>query len=112
MKKYLFYAMQGEKMCFMHVLLNAMDLHEAGHEAKVIFEGASVKLPPIFEEEGVPLYLKAKELGIIAGVCEACAKTLGSYEAVKELGLPMLNDMKGHAGMKPYIDDGFEVVVF
>ena len=36
MKKILFYGMSGEKMCFQHVLLNALDLHEAGGEVKII----------------------------------------------------------------------------
>ena len=52
MKKVLFYAMQGEKMCFQHILLNALDLSEAGLEVKIIFEGASVKLPSVLDEEG------------------------------------------------------------
>ncbi len=38
-------------MCFVHVLLNALDLVESGQEAKIIFEGESVKLPQVFEEE-------------------------------------------------------------
>ena len=45
MKEILFYAMTGEKMCFQHVLMNALDLHKDGFEVKIIFEGASVKLP-------------------------------------------------------------------
>lgn len=112
MKKYLFYPMQGQEMCFMHVLLNAMDLHQAGHEVKIIFEGASVTLPPVFEEKKLPLYLKVKEAGLIAGVCEACARTLGSLDDILELGLPVLNDMQGHAGMKPFTEEGYEVIVF
>jgi len=44
MKKVLLYAMTGEKSCFMHVLLNAVQLHEGGAQVRVVFEGASVKL--------------------------------------------------------------------
>ena len=112
MKKVLLYAMRGEQMCFMHVLMNAMDLHQAGHEVKVIFEGASVKLPPVFEEEKTPLYLKAKEKGLIAGICKACSKVLEVYEANVATGLPLLDDMNGHAGVKLYIDDDFQILVF
>lgn len=112
MKKYLFYAMEGEKMCFMHVLMNALDLEEAGHEVKIVFEGASVKLAAAFEKEENPLYKKAKDKGFIAGVCEACSKTLGVYDDVKDTDLTLLNDMNGHAGMRPFIEEGFEVFVF
>lgn len=110
MKKILLYGMTGEKSCFMHVLLNAVQLKEGGAEVKVIFEGASVKLAPVFAQENNPVFEKAKALGLIAGVCLACAKTLGVYEAAKEAGFTFLSDMSGHAGMKPYLDQGYEVI--
>ncbi|NLJ72636.1 MAG: hypothetical protein GX333_06460 [Syntrophomonadaceae bacterium] len=110
MKKVLFYAMQGEKMCFLHTLLNALDLAEAGHEVKIIFEGMSVKLVSVLEEEANPLYKKAKEEGLIAGICKACSKVMEVYDKNQSYGLPMLEDLKGHAGMKKYIEEGFLVV--
>ena len=102
--------MNGEKMCFQHVLMNALDLHNAGFEVRIIFEGASVKLPSILKEENNPLFGKAIEAGLIAGICFACSKVLGVFEANLALGLPMLDDMFGHAGMKQYLTDGYEVV--
>ncbi len=110
MKKILFYGMTGEKMCFQHVLMNALELHDAGLEVKIIFEGASVKLISQFEDEGNPLYNKAKDAKLIAGICLACSKVLGVYEANLKTDLPMLDDMSGHAGMKKYIEDGYDVV--
>ena len=110
MKKVLFYGMTGEKMCFQHILFNALDLAASGAEVKIIFEGASVKLVPIFEDEENPLYLKAKENGLIAGICTACSKVLGIYDDVSNIGLPMLSDMSGHAGMKNYVNDGYKVI--
>lgn len=110
MKKILFYGMTGEKMCFQHILLNALDLYSSGNEVKIIFEGASVKLVKIFEEENNSLYNKAKEFGIIAGVCLACSKVLDVYDQNIKSGLTMLNNMSGHAGIKNYINDGYEVI--
>lgn len=110
MKKILFYGMTGEKMCFQHILMNALELHDAGVEVKIIFEGASVKLVSKFEDENNPLYKKAKEAKIIAGICLACSKVLGVYEANLIANLPMLDDMSGHGGMKKYIEGGYEIV--
>lgn len=110
MKKILFYGMTGEKMCFMHILMNALDLTSQGLEVRIIFEGASVKLVPALEEEQNPLYLKAKNQGVIAGICLACSKVMGVYEANEKTGLPFLSDMMGHAGMAPYIQAGYEVI--
>lgn len=112
MKKYLFYAMRGEKMCFVHVLLNALDLANSGHLVKIIFEGESVTLPPVLNAEHNPLYEKALAQNIIAGVCKACALTLGVEADINEIGLPLLADMNGHAGMLAYITQGYEVIVF
>lgn len=110
MKRILFYGMTGEKMCFQHILLNALDMHSSGREVKIIFEGASVKLVAIFEKENNPLYKKAKEAGIIAGICLACSKVLGVYDQNVNSGLAMLDDMSGHAGIKAYIKDEYEVI--
>ena len=45
----------------MHVLLNALQLSEAGHEVKIIFEGESVKLPSDLALEDKKLYLQARD---------------------------------------------------
>lgn len=110
MKKVLFYAMTGEKMCFAHILLNALDLAEAGHEAKIIFEGPSVKLVGPFESEGNPLYKKAKDQGLIEGVCLACSKVMKVYDENVASGLKMLDDMNAHAGIKRFVEEGYEIV--
>ncbi len=112
MKKYLIYAMQGEEMCFMHVLMNALDLNQAGHEVKIIFEGASVKLAPVLERKKHVLYVQAKEKDLIAGVCKACSSSLSVMEEVEKTGLPLLDDMNGHAGIRPFVEEGYEVIVF
>ena len=110
MDKYLFYGMTGNKMCFNHILLNALDLADNGVEAKIIFEGESVKLVSVFEEEKNTLYLKAKERGLIAGICLACSKVMGVFEKNSGYGLPMLGDMSGHAGMRPFTREGYLII--
>lgn len=112
MDKYVIYAMRGDEMCFMHVLLNALDLNERGDEVKIVFEGASVKLVPVFEQKKQPLYMKAKELGLVAGVCRACSASLGVLEEVQKTDLKILDDMKGHAGLRPFAEEGYAVITF
>lgn len=112
MRKLLFYVMQGEKMCFMHALLNADSLIKSGHEVKIIMEGKSVKLPKVFEDEKNKLYKKLLDNKTIVGVCKACSKVLGVYEENEKLGLNLLDDMNGHAGMKDYVENEYEVIVF
>ncbi|NLJ65152.1 MAG: hypothetical protein GX337_07155 [Christensenellaceae bacterium] len=111
MKKILFYAMKEEKMCFAHVLLNALELYEAGNDVKIIFEGMSVKLPSALTKEANPLYQKALDSNIIVGVCRVCSKMMGVLEENEKLGLPLLDDMKGHAGIKSYLENGYNVIM-
>ena len=110
MKKVALFAFNGEEMCFVHVLLNALDFHARGYETRVVLEGASVQLVPRLDAEGSPLkglFAKCRDAGLIAGVCLACAKKLGTFEATEALGLELLGDMMNHAGMAPFIDQGF-----
>ena len=48
MKKILFYGMTGEKMCFQHIFLNAIDLQESGYEVKIIFCRSFIKKRILF----------------------------------------------------------------
>ena len=44
MKKIAIFAFEGNPICFVHVLLNAIDLHERGEEVKIVLEGEAIKL--------------------------------------------------------------------
>jgi len=109
------YAFNGELMCFVHVLLNALDMKEKGKEAIIVFEGASVKLIPTLEAGDNPfssLYFKAKEADLIDGACKACSAKLGVLDAVTESGITLLDDMSGHPSIAAYQDKGYTVITF
>lgn len=115
MDKVLLVAFNGELMCFVHVLLNALDMKEKGASPRVIFEGASVKLVPELENAGCPfhgLYMKAKELDLIEGVCKGCAAKMGVLDAAEEADLQLLDNMKGHPSLGTYMEQGYTVVTF
>ena len=72
-------------------------------------------LIPQVAESGHPLhqlYVKAREAGIIGGVCQACAQKMGSLDAARAQGLTILEDMSGHAGMAPCILAGYRIITF
>ena len=115
MKKFVFFAFNGESMCFSHVLLNALNMKMSGHDVKVVIEGAATKLIPQLVEEGNPLevlYRSAREKGLIEGACRACSNKTGSLKAAEEQGLRLLDDMSGHPGMARYINNGYEIITF
>ncbi len=41
-------------MCFIHVLLNALNMKERGADVSIVIEGAAVKLIPEIEKTGNP----------------------------------------------------------
>lgn len=115
MQKVVLFAFNGELMCFVHVLLNALDMKEKGIEVKIIIEGSATKLIPDLGVEGNLLngpFKKAQAGSLIDGVCKACATKMGTTEDAKALKLPLLSDMWGHPGMAKYLKDGYEVITF
>lgn len=115
MKKFALFVFNGDPLCFIHVLLNALDMSAKGHEAKIILEGASVKL---VVELGAPGYFltglwnQCLEAGLVAGVCKACAAKLGTLDAAKGKDLTLLDDMSGHPSMAGYRENGYEILTF
>ncbi len=113
MRKIAIFAFKGNPICFIHVLLNGIDLQEKGADVKIILEGEATGLVAELRKPENPLnklYCKAKELDLIHAVCKACAVKMGSLQAVEEEGLTVVNDMSGHAGMAPYIEQSYEII--
>jgi len=107
------FAFRGNPICFVHVLLNAIDLHEKKYEVKIILEGEATALIIELRRPEHPLhvlYEKAKELHLIDAVCRACAIKMGVLEAAAAEGFRITDDMAGHAGMASYINQGYEIV--
>lgn len=115
MQKTAIFAFRGELVCFVHVLLNAIDMQEKGQEVKIILEGEATKLVAELAKPDNHLHTlfeKTKSLKLIAGVCRACSHMLGSQEAAVAEGFDLLDDMHGHPSMSKYQDDGYTVLIF
>ena len=115
MRKMVLFVFNGDPMCFIHVLLNALDMKEKAYEVKVIIEGASTKLVPELAKSDNPLHKlweNAKSAGLIDGVCKACSNKMGTLEAAKNQNLALLDEMTGHPSMARYREKGFEIVSF
>ncbi|MFP4477427.1 MAG: cytoplasmic protein [Desulfatibacillaceae bacterium] len=114
-KKVALFGFNGEQMCFVHVLLNALDYHEKGWEAAIIVEGSATKLLPDLATEGNPfhkLYAKARDAGLFAGACRACSAKMGVLDEVRDLGFALLDDMSGHPSISGFQERGYTVITF
>jgi len=113
--KKVIFAFRGDPMCFVHVLLNGIDLHERGHEGLIVIEGDAVTLVPEMSKPAhllAPLYQKAKKLGILHGACKACSKKLKVDQEIEQEGIPLIGDMMGHPAMGDFVERGYEIITF
>ena len=115
MKKVALFAFNGDEMCFVHVLLNALDFHDKGYETKIIMEGSATRLVRELGEKKKPfspLFQEVKEKGLIDCVCKACSSKMGVLDSVKAQNLPLADELKGHPSIHRYLDEGYEVLTF
>ncbi|MGM0596885.1 MAG: cytoplasmic protein [Myxococcota bacterium] len=113
MKKIVIFAFNGEKMCFIHVLLNILDFYPKGYDTKLVIEGEATKLITEMEKEDSGfhvLYSDVKNAGLIDAVCIACSKRMGAYEVAREQGLNLVGDMNGHPSMEGYSNAGYQII--
>ncbi len=115
MQKLALFVFNGDPMCFIHVLLNALEMKTDGYEVKIIIEGAATKLIPQLIKKENPLHQlweKTIIADLVEGVCQACAKKMGVLAQVKEQKLALLSNMSGHPSMSEYRKKGFEIITF
>ena len=114
-KRIALFAFNGDPMCFVHVLLNALDMAERGYDIKVVIEGSATKTVNQLNAPDAQfhqLYVQVKERGLIDCVCRACAAKMGALQGVESQGLPLCGELKGHPSMARYIDEGYDVITF
>lgn len=115
MRNVALFVFNGDPICFVHVLLNGLDMAAKGDRVAIVMEGAATKLLPSLSDPAQmlhPLWEKAKAAGIVAGVCKACAAKMQTTGDAKEQDLPLLGDMNGHPSMAGYLDAGFTIITF
>ena len=115
MKKAALFVFNGDPVCFIHVLLNGLDMKAKGMDGRIIVEGSATALLPELAKPENPLHQlwgQAKSQGIVEGVCKGCAQKMGTAAEAVNQGLALLEDMSGHPSMSRYIEAGYEVVSF
>ncbi|WP_456473625.1 cytoplasmic protein [Desulfolithobacter sp.] len=114
-KKTVIFAFRGDPMCFVHVLLNGLDLSSREMGGKIIVEGDAVKLIPEMADTNHflhQLYNRAREAELFIGACRACSTKLGVAGEIEALGVELIGEMSGHPAMSKYIEQGYTIVTF
>jgi hypothetical protein len=97
-QKKVIFAFRGDPLCFIHVLLNGIDLYERGQEGLIVIEGDAVTLVPEMAKSDhflFTLYQKAKGLDHE----ESIWNYAGHDRPVSHV---MLRLRRGHHGVRQY----------
>ena len=114
-EKVALFAFNGDPMCFVHVLLNALDMDGRGYDVKVIIEGSATKIANHLNNPDAQfhkLYQQIKEKDLSDCVCKACAAKMDALKGIEEQGLPLCAEMSGHPSMAKYMEQGYKIITF
>ena len=114
-RKVVLFAFNGEPMCFVHVLLNALEMEEEGIDVKIVIEGTTPKTANAFDDPEAKFhrfYREVKEKDLIDCVCRACSAQVGALQGIQAQGLPLCDEMTGHPSMAKYMAQGYEIITF
>jgi hypothetical protein len=114
-RKVALFSFNGDPMCFIHVLLNTLDMNRRGYDVRLVIEGSATNLISSLNSNDHPLnklYQEVKEKELVHCVCKACANKMGTLNSAEDQGLPVCGPMNGHPSMGIYMDDGYEVLIF
>jgi hypothetical protein len=108
------HATENELGRALHSLVYTQDLHEAGHQVKLIFDGQGVLWIKRFEDQNHaanPLYKAVKKLGLIE-VCEHCANSFDVKESTEQSNISFSrdNDKDGHASISKLVGEGYQII--
>jgi hypothetical protein len=120
MQRKILFVLFAEDVCRqLHAFLYARDLHRKGYQTKVIIEGMATRLladldkaPPLLRQA----VADAKAAGLIAGACQQASTGCGSaadrniVDAIRVQGVDLLSDLDNHAGIEPFLREGYEVI--
>jgi hypothetical protein len=115
MKKVALFVFNGDPMCFIHVLLNALDMKAQKYDCRIIVEGAATQLIPSLDSQDHPLHKlweATLAAGLVHGVCKACSQKMGTLKHVQEKGLALLDEMNGHPSMAGFQKAGYDIITF
>lgn len=98
-----------------HGLTYGQELHEAGYEVKIFFDGAGTTWVKEFEKADNPfnpVFKQVMKLGIIQGACQACAGFFDVADDVENAGVALVNETaSGHSSLAKYVKEGFYPIV-
>jgi sulfur relay (sulfurtransferase) complex TusBCD TusD component (DsrE family) len=94
-------------------LMFAQELQRAGDDVVVLFDGSGSTAAAALLDPSHRMHALLQSVrGSVRGVCRYCASSYGVLEAVRQGGLELLGDDRGHASLRRLLDEGRQIVTF
>lgn len=94
-------------------LMTAQELHRAGDDVTIVFDGAGSLAAAELSLPGHRLHaLWADTKALVRGVCRHCAKSYGVLDALQAAQVPLLDDDRGHASLRALLLEGRQLITF
>ena len=100
-----------------HSLVYSKELHEKGHEVRLIFDGASTEWlakwgnPQEDDDRQMGGFMETlKNAGLVYNVCDFCAGAFGVRDRLKTQNEPLVAEYMNHPSIADLISDGFQLV--
>ncbi|TJY42339.1 hypothetical protein E5161_10100 [Cohnella pontilimi] len=108
------HATEAELGRAIHALVYTQDLHEAGHEVKLIFDGQGVLWIPKLEDPNHkinPLFKAVKKLGVIEA-CGHCASSFNVSENIEQAEVTFSKeiDTDAHTNIATLVSNGWQII--
>lgn len=97
----------------MHSLLYAKQLHAAGHDVAVYYDGEGTTWISRFEDPAFPyheLFREVTAAGLIAGACSYCAGAFGVTAEVERSSVEFVDHDGGHPSIAKMVDEGRTII--
>lgn len=96
-----------------NAMVAARELHEAGDEVKLVFDGGGTVWPGELERtDHVAHGLWESVHGVVGGACSYCAEAFHATEGVQRAGVKLLDEYKRHPSFRSLLQDGYQVITF
>jgi hypothetical protein len=96
-----------------NALTSAQEFKDAGDEVTIVFDGAGTRWIPELSDPDHKYNRNFESIkDEIAGACNYCANAFGVKDEVKESGVTLLGDYKGHPSLRTLVSDDYQVITF
>lgn len=92
-------------------MVAVLEFKEAGDDAELIFDGGGTRWPPeLSRPDHAGHELDTKVEDTVRGACSYCADAFETSDALRELGVTLLDEYKRHPSFRNLMAEGYQVL--